>query len=138
LKLECDEPLSNFAFNFNLRRYILLAHAGTPTMPRPLWKRSLRVYVAAARGGAGAPSQKLQNNTEFDSSNHLRINSDLFFQAEERLLKASFNTFANPRFLMSYLMFLPDPSPGVQQEGKRDRAEDPRGDHRVAGASVRG
>jgi len=21
LKLECDEPLSNFAFNFNLRRY---------------------------------------------------------------------------------------------------------------------
>ena len=22
LKLKCDEPLSNFAFNFNLRRYI--------------------------------------------------------------------------------------------------------------------
>jgi len=22
LKLECDEPLSNFAFNFNLRHYI--------------------------------------------------------------------------------------------------------------------
>ena len=30
LKLECDEPLSNFAFNFNLRRYneaVLEAHA---------------------------------------------------------------------------------------------------------------
>jgi hypothetical protein len=25
LKLKCDEPLSNFAFNFNLRRYIMEA-----------------------------------------------------------------------------------------------------------------
>ena len=25
LKLKCDSPLSNFAFNFNLRRYILSA-----------------------------------------------------------------------------------------------------------------
>jgi hypothetical protein len=24
LKLKCDEPLSNFAFNFNLRRYTML------------------------------------------------------------------------------------------------------------------
>ena len=29
---------------------ILQAHAGTPAMPRPLWKRALRVYVYAARG----------------------------------------------------------------------------------------
>jgi hypothetical protein len=27
LKLKCDEPLSNVAFNFNLRRYTLAAHA---------------------------------------------------------------------------------------------------------------
>jgi hypothetical protein len=26
LELECDEPLSNFAFNFNLRRYSMAAH----------------------------------------------------------------------------------------------------------------
>jgi len=28
LKLECDEPLSNFAFNFNLRRYNMDADEG--------------------------------------------------------------------------------------------------------------
>jgi len=30
LKLKCDEPLSNFAFNFNLRRYteVLVTDSG--------------------------------------------------------------------------------------------------------------
>ena len=43
LKLECDEPLPNFAFNFNLRRYsegssslnfyLLMMQAGAYTRP---------------------------------------------------------------------------------------------------------
>ena len=27
MKLKCDEPLSNFAFNFNLRRYSMVGFA---------------------------------------------------------------------------------------------------------------
>jgi hypothetical protein len=30
LKLKCDEPLSNFAFNFNLRRYTKVPAAKSP------------------------------------------------------------------------------------------------------------
>ena len=31
LKLKCDKPLSNFAFEFNLRRYIMVTRGLKPT-----------------------------------------------------------------------------------------------------------
>ena len=31
LKLKCDEPLSNVAFKFNVRRYVAVVHAGPQT-----------------------------------------------------------------------------------------------------------
>ena len=31
MNLKCDEPLSNVAFNFNVRRYTLVLHGGLPS-----------------------------------------------------------------------------------------------------------
>ena len=38
LKLQCDGSLSNFAFNFNLRRYTTVAYHGIsgPPLPSPV------------------------------------------------------------------------------------------------------
>jgi hypothetical protein len=36
LKLKCDDPLSNFAFNFNLRRYTTVS-AGVAAVRRKRW-----------------------------------------------------------------------------------------------------
>ena len=52
LKLECDEPLSNVAFKFNLRRYVKVAAAAVVTMH----VANLEEEEAAEEGSRGAGS----------------------------------------------------------------------------------
>jgi len=55
LKLKCDEPLSNFAFNFNLRRYIMgQMRAGVTPTP---------TEAAVDACGAGAYTRSQSSST---------------------------------------------------------------------------
>jgi hypothetical protein len=55
LKINCDEPLSDFAFRFNLRRYMmaLVSRVHTRTEAMALGKLSVTL-LGAPEGGAGA------------------------------------------------------------------------------------
>jgi hypothetical protein len=55
LKLKCDEPLSNFAFNFNLRRYIM----GTVKLSDVM--RLLLVYAEDVGGDLRPPRATMQS-----------------------------------------------------------------------------
>jgi hypothetical protein len=50
LKLKCDEPLSNGAFNFNLRRYNSGGHASVAILGRS--GRSKQVHAASIADGS--------------------------------------------------------------------------------------
>ena len=73
LKLECDEPLSNFAFNFNLHRYIeveeiaLTESATKVAVEADLRQRALQ-SMRISGGGGGTPGQPLRGGTPDSSS----------------------------------------------------------------------
>jgi len=50
LKLKCDDPLRDFAFNFNLRRYTVVAAASAAAEPTLV---TLLPCVASGGGGGG-------------------------------------------------------------------------------------
>jgi hypothetical protein len=68
LKLKCDEPLSNFAYNFNVRRYTMGPQAISNTvwsyatlglMPTPEGRATIE--VAVVREGWGMNAQHVSN-----------------------------------------------------------------------------
>jgi hypothetical protein len=76
LTLKCDEPLSSFAFKFNLRRYILVAEVARGPLEVPSARR-LKEAVAAAHAWGDKLRKALPSRRHRPARSELPLMADL-------------------------------------------------------------